>query len=154
MKDSLLWVVFVVLAFTLGLSFISRDKQRDFGSITYGKCPNFVLKDADGQDFSERKLKGFPWVAMRYSAEGEASRKNLQLLQQMKQGALRDVNCVVFSPDDVPVAQGLIVLVDEKQMSSFLTEGKVFLIDQNFIVRGCYDDKNIQQLPKQAKMIL
>ncbi|VAX35022.1 hypothetical protein MNBD_UNCLBAC01-1786 [hydrothermal vent metagenome] len=62
-KDIIFWIILVIIGITIGFFLIQRDRNKGFGSISYGVLPSFKLIDNEGNIKTKRDFKNKVWVA-------------------------------------------------------------------------------------------
>lgn len=154
--DAMAWVALMVIAAAVAFCLLQRDKQRNFGAVSFGSFPQFKLKTLDGRDFDEHQIKAHVWAVHAGSSAANASTMAQQLstIEQQTASGKRRFYVLTFSPENSPVLRSLIpyhyiVVGDQKQIAAIfsvfgkLNDDSVLLVDQNGIIRGKYDFANV-----------
>ena len=61
-KEGIIAIVWIVLAFSIGIFLGSRESGSNVQSIYYGRLPDFHLIDSRGNDFNYKDILGRVWV--------------------------------------------------------------------------------------------
>ena len=61
-KEGIIAIVWIVLAFSIGIFLVSSESASNVQSIYYGRLPDFHLTDSRGNDFNYRDILGRVWV--------------------------------------------------------------------------------------------
>ncbi len=154
--DAIAWIVLMVIAAAVAFCLLQRDKQRNFGAVSFGSFPQFKLKTITGEDFDEHHIKAHVWAihAGSSAANTLAMAQQLSTIEQQTASGKRHFYVLTFSPENSPILKPLIpyhyiVVGDQKQIAAIfsvfgrLNDDSVLLVDQNGIIRGKYDFANV-----------
>ncbi len=144
-----------VSAFTL----LRRDVSRQFGSMSFGSLPELSLKSTDGVELDQRLLKGRIWVIHAGSDPQmvTAMANELAAIQKRTASGKRYFSVLSMLESEtfkIP-SQGpfhYVVNTGLKERGFILTsfgperDGLVLLVDQNGVIRGRYNIKDVDGL--------
>ena len=165
--DAIIWIVFLALAAIVAFNLLQRDKERHFGAVAYGGFPSFHLKTIQGDDFDEHHIKAHVWVVHTAASEPSAMAmaRRLSAIEQLTASGKRHFYILTFVSSASPILKPVIpahyiVVGEPKKIDAILasaggaSEGKVFLVDQDGIIRGKYDLDNVDEFRSFQQDIL
>ena len=163
-KEGIIAIVWIVLAFSIGVFLGSRESGSNVQSIYYGRLPDFHLTDSRGNDFNYRDILGRVWV-IQFSNGAVVELPNLPS-EVEKLTVL--INLTLNSIENT---SGRVVYSDPEKITRLATEGFHFteellkegnsfplvLVDKSGNIRGYYKqerDKDIKRLGRDIDSLL
>ena len=182
-KDALIWIVVVTMGAMAGASLLLRDANNGFGAVTYGAVPSFELTDQFGDSFSLVDLSDIVWVGSFISphCENDQSCQDLiqmtvSIYQQLKDDPkISMVSMLIHSETSSPKSiltksdvqperwkilkgspqtiESLATACIQKKLPASGYDNRLFLVDQNGIIRGYYQANKLDEVRKLVKDI-
>ena len=163
-KEGIIAIVWIVLAFSIGIFLGSRESGSNVQSIYYGRLPDFHLTDSQGNDFNYKDILGRVWV-IQFSNGAVVELPNLPS-EVEKLTVL--INLTLNSIENT---SGRVVYSDPEKITRLATEGFHFteellkegnsfplvLVDKSGNIRGYYKqerDKDIKRLGRDIDSLL
>ncbi len=163
-KEGIIAIVWIVLAFSIGVFLGSRESGSNVQSIYYGRLPDFHLTDSQGNDFNYKDILGRVWV-IQFSNGAVVELPNLPS-EVEKLTVL--INLTLNSIENT---SGRVVYSDPEKITRLATEGFHFteellkegnsfplvLVDKSGNIRGYYKqerDKDIKRLGRDIDSLL
>ena len=163
-KEGIIAIVWIVLAFSIGVFLGSRESGSNVQSIYYGRLPDFHLTDSQGNDFNYKDILGRVWV-IQFSNGAVVELPNLPS-EVEKLTVL--INLTLNSIENT---SGRVVYSDPEKITRLATEGFHFteellkegnsfplvLVDKSGNIRGYYKqerDKEIKRLGRDIDSLL
>ena len=163
-KEGIIAIIWIVLAFSIGVFLGSRESGSNVQSIYYGRLPDFHLTDSRGNDFNYRDILGRVWV-IQFSNGAVVELPNLPS-EVEKLTVL--INLTLNSIENT---SGRVVYSDPEKITRLATEGFHFteellkegnsfplvLVDKSGNIRGYYKqerDKDIKRLGRDIDSLL
>ena len=163
-KEGIIAIVWIVLAFSIGVFLGSRESGSNVQSIYYGRLPDFHLTDSRGNDFNYKDILGRVWV-IQFSNGAVVELPNLPS-EVEKLTVL--INLTLNSIENT---SGRVVYSDPEKITRLATEGFHFteellkdgnsfplvLVDKSGNIRGYYKqerDKDIKRLGRDIDSLL
>ena len=155
--DAFLWVAFMALAAIVAFNLLVRDKYRNFGAVSYGSFPEFVLKMPEGKSFDRHQIKGYVWAVHTGPSADDAMgiARQLAIIAKQTVSGKRHLNVLTVSQEFASLKPLMpyhyIAGGNSQDISRMfaetgtITSSTVFLVDQNSIIRGRYDFKDVDQ---------
>ncbi|MDP6570056.1 MAG: hypothetical protein QGF36_03675 [Candidatus Marinimicrobia bacterium] len=172
-KDILLWIGLLSLGAAVGVLILLRDVEYGFGTVTFGKVPEFTLEDSQGRNISLQDFSHKVWIGSFIHSDCEDDRKceNLNeittsLFEELnKESGVELVSISMQLNQELypasPKHTGWTFLTGSGEKIKKLVKGcyqtpelttpfntLYFLVDQNSIIRGYYDSQNIKDVKK------
>lgn len=157
--DAIVWGVIMVLAALTAFSLLKRDADRHFGAMSFGAFPQFSLKTTDGSFLDHHLLKGRVWVvhAAMDSQKASALAQELVAIANRTASGKRYLNVLSMLESDALHIDSFgkfhyIVHIGPSERGFILStfgarrDGIVLLVDQNSVIRGRYDVKDVDGL--------
>ncbi len=149
--DGVIWIFVMILAAIIAFNLLQRDKERQFGAIAYGGFPQFSIMAASGEVFDYHRIKKAVWAI--HQGAGVRSKEVSQQLNSIANSTAsgkRYMHVLTFAPSPdvfINTANQFHIIVHgtvqqlDKIFSKFglVNEDKVFLVDQDGVIRGQYD---------------
>tara|TARA_B100000315_G_scaffold142358_1_gene131408 strand:+ start:4063 stop:4638 length:576 start_codon:yes stop_codon:yes gene_type:complete len=172
------WFILVLICSSIGVLIIFRDVKKGFGTITFGKFPEFNLTDQFSNRINLEELSKGPWIGNFITKDCQKSEDCSELLRvnssiQQKLNDYSNVQIVTFQNKNLSneylsilndfnsiltkwkLLSGddeYINLLAERILNQNLPESKInellFLVDQNGIIRGYYQVVNEFEISK------
>ena len=164
--DALLWTVLMILAAVVAFNLLQRDKQRSFGAVSFGSFPEFSLKTLQGGTFDRHQIKGYVWAVHTAPSVDEAMAvaRQLVIIENQTASGKRHMNILTVSASfsDLTALMPYHYIAGGSQQEvdrifsgvGHINASKVFLVDQNGIIRGQYDFKDVDQYRDFQKDLL
>ncbi len=163
-KEGIIAIIWIVLAFSIGVFLGSRESGSNVQSIYYGRLPDFHLTDSQGNDFNYKDILGRVWV-IQFSNGAVVELPNLPS-EVEKLTVL--INLTLNSIENT---SGRVVYSDPEKITRLATEGFHFteellkegnsfplvLVDKSGNIRGYYKqerDKDIKRLGRDIDSLL
>ena len=163
-KEGIIAIIWIVLAFSIGVFLGSRESGSNVQSIYYGRLPDFHLTDSRGNDFNYKDILGRVWV-IQFSNGAVVELPNLPS-EVEKLTVL--INLTLNSIENT---SGRVVYSDPEKITRLATEGFHFteellkegnsfplvLVDKSGNIRGYYKqerDKDIKRLGRDIDSLL
>ena len=163
-KEGIIAIVWIVLAFSIGVFLGSRESGSNVQSIYYGRLPDFHLTDSQGNEFNYKDILGRVWV-IQFSNGAVVELPNLPS-EVEKLTVL--INLTLNSIENT---SGRVVYSDPEKITRLATEGFHFteellkegnsfplvLVDKSGNIRGYYKqerDKDIKRLGRDIDSLL
>jgi hypothetical protein len=163
-KEGIIAIVWIVLAFSIGIFLGSRESGSNVQSIYYGRLPDFHLTDSQGNEFNYKDILGRVWV-IQFSNGAVVELPNLPS-EVEKLTVL--INLTLNSIENT---SGRVVYSDPEKITRLATEGFHFteellkegnsfplvLVDKSGNIRGYYKqerDKDIKRLGRDIDSLL
>jgi hypothetical protein len=163
-KEGIIAIIWIVLAFSIGVFLGSRESGSNVQSIYYGRLPDFHLTDSQGNEFNYKDILGRVWV-IQFSNGAVVELPNLPS-EVEKLTVL--INLTLNSIENT---SGRVVYSDPEKITRLATEGFHFteellkegnsfplvLVDKSGNIRGYYKqerDKDIERLGRDIDSLL
>jgi len=163
-KEGIIAIVWIVLAFSIGIFLVSSESASNVQSIYYGRLPDFHLTDSRGNDFNYRDILGRVWV-IQFSNGAVVELPNLPSEVEK----LTVLTNLTFA--SIENTTGRVVYSDPEKITRLATEGFHFteellkegnsfplvLVDKSGNIRGYYKqerDKDIERLGRDIDSLL
>jgi len=163
-KEGIIAIVWIVLAFSIGIFLVSSESASNVQSIYYGRLPDFHLTDSRGNDFNYRDILGRVWV-IQFSNGAVVELPNLPSEVEK----LTVLTNLTFG--SIENTMGRVVYSDPEKITRLATEGFHFaeellkegnsfplvLVDKSGNIRGYYKqerDKDIERLGRDIDSLL
>lgn len=163
-KEGIIAIVWIVLAFSIGIFLVSSESASNVQSIYYGRLPDFHLTDSRGNDFNYRDILGRVWV-IQFSNGAVVELPNLPSEVEK----LTVLTNLTFA--SIENTKGRVVYSDPEKITRLATEGFHFteellkegnsfplvLVDKSGNIRGYYKqerDKDIERLGRDIDSLL
>ncbi len=163
-KEGIIAIIWIVLAFSIGVFLGSRESGSNVQSIYYGRLPDFHLTDSQGNEFNYKDILGRVWV-IQFSNGAVVELPNLPS-EVEKLTVL--INLTLNSIENT---SGRVVYSDPEKITRLATEGFHFteellkegnsfplvLVDKSGNIRGYYKqerDKDIKRLGRDIDSLL
>lgn len=165
-RDALLWVVLLLLAAVIAFSLLKRDKERNFGAVSFGAFPEVSLTATDGRTFNHHLMKSRLWAVHTASSEEALMRVagQLKTVMELTASGKRHLYLLSMTSSQAPVLRSLhewhyVVHADRAELEkifSFLnvSDSTVVLVDQNGIIRGAYNIDDVDDYRKFQKDVM
>lgn len=163
-KEGIIAIVWIVLAFSIGIFLVSSESASNVQSIYYGRLPDFHLTDSRGNDFNYRDILGRVWV-IQFRNGAVVELPNLPSEVEK----LTVLTNLTFA--SIENTKGRVVYSDPEKITRLATEGLHFteellkegnsfplvLVDKSGNIRGYYKqerDKDIERLGRDIDSLL
>ncbi|MCS5653626.1 MAG: hypothetical protein NZ825_13385 [Candidatus Marinimicrobia bacterium] len=163
-KEGIIAIVWIVLAFSIGIFLVSNESASNVQSIYYGRLPDFHLTDSRGNDFNYRDILGRVWV-IQFSNGAVVELPNLPSEVEK----LTVLTNLTFA--SIENTTGRVVYSDPEKITRLATDGFHFteellkegnsfplvLVDKSGNIRGYYKqerDKDIERLGRDIDSLL
>ena len=163
-KEGIIGIVWIVLAFSIGIFLVSSESASNVQSIYYGRLPDFHLTDSRGNDFNYRDILGRVWVIQfRNGAVVELPNlpsevEKLTVLTNLTFASIENTTGRVVYSDPEKITR---LATDGFHFTEeLLKEGNSFplvLVDKSGNIRGYYTqerDKDIKRLGRDIDSLL
>ena len=163
-KEGIIAIIWIVLAFSIGVFLGSRESGSNVQSIYYGRLPDFHLTDSQGNEFNYKDILGRVWV-IQFSNGAVVELPNLPSEVEK----LTVLTNLTFA--SIENTTGRVVYSDPEKITRLATEGFHFteellkegnsfplvLVDKSGNIRGYYKqerDKDIERLGRDIDSLL
>ena len=163
-KEGIIAIVWIVLAFSIGVFLGSRESGSNVQSIYYGRLPDFHLTDSQGNDFNYRDILGRVWVV-------QFSNGAVVELPNLPSEVEKLTVLINLTLNSIENTSGRVVYSDPEKITRLATEGFHFteellkegnsfplvLVDKSGNIRGYYKqerDKDIKRLGRDIDSLL
>ncbi len=134
----------MALAATTAFVLLERDKQRQFGAVSFGGFPEFHLKSIKGDEFDQRRIKAGVWAVHTATTEAEvmATARRLAIIEEQTKSGKRHLNILTFIHSPSAQIKPLIpfhhIVVGELKDIP-IKDSNIYLVDQEGVIRGKYN---------------
>ena len=159
-KDAFIWVLLMGLACIIAFSLLKRDKERNFGAVSFGSFPEFELNTIEGKPFNHHLMRNHVWAVHTASSEEQliATAKRLEFVRKSTASGKRHLYILSFTTSRSSILRPLnaghfIVIGKQSKLTSIFSssrvnENSVVLVDQNGIIRGQYNVADVDDYRK------
>jgi protein SCO1/2 len=182
-KDIIFWFGLIFLGIFTGATLMFRDVYQGFGSVTFGVVPDFTLTDQLGNSVTQDDFSNQVWVGsfLSTNCKNDKSCKDLlemtaSIHQQIKDDPKTRMVSLI-SHADIFSNKSIISTLDvqhdhwkflngDPQLINILAtrclqkklpiggyDTRLFLVDQNGIIRGYYQADRLEEVKKLVKDI-
>jgi hypothetical protein len=165
--DIIVWIILMILCACVAFGLLQRDKQRNFGAVSYGTFPAFELKTPQGLPFNYHIMKSRVWAVHQSSSSFQAAKmaKRISEIEQSTASGKRHLYILTFAAGDPALLKALssshyIVVGESQDISSIfsftrsMSDNDVILVDQNGVIRGQYDFEDVDQYRRFKRDLL
>lgn len=165
-RDALCWIVLLLLAAVIAFSLLKRDKERNFGAVSFGAFPEISLKKIGGGEFNHHLMKSRLWAVHTALSEERLMKAagQLKMVMDLTASGKRHMYLLSLTPSQSPILRPLndwhyIVHADQERLKSIFSflrmgDNMVVLVDQNGIIRGAYNIDDVDDYRKFQKDVM
>ena len=144
-KEGIIAIIWIVLAFSIGVFLGSRESGSNVQSIYYGRLPDFHLTDSQGNEFNYKDILGRVWVV-------QFSNGAVVELPNLPSEVEKLTVLINLTLNSIENTSGRVVYSDPEKITRLATEGFHFteellkegnsfplvLVDKSGNIRGYY----------------